>query len=761
MDIWAWVGETVEVLRMQEHARLADLIEELPRAVLAGRHDHAEALVPEAVALARAIDHPWIEVFVRHWLMQSRILHRCDVTSGLAEVIHLLDYAHGERTRECPQSVCVAQDVASAYGVLDGPGFARERIEVSQETLARIDPTWPCFECISGEQISAMLDDRQFAEAERFCRAQLDQMAQLGGEPPWAVCLNLCDALTALGRPAEALATIARLSDERAFPTRHVRYLLAKCRALADLGRADEAHACFVAAEPLQPEFFVAWARCARRLSALGVVRNDAELGTRVRRLARKLRANGSRWNLGRLVKIGAQLAIARNAHHIARLEIATGRALLSELRKPERLERDLSALADLCLPVAAAAPEDVDAFLAALGDDPEACLPELVAAHEAHPGHEGLVCTLARAFRALAFPEQAEEVLRSYVAHATSAESALDELARLWLQEGKHELLAKLVDDVPESVRAMVLWYSSLGAELRGHLDEAAQSIERALALEPEARRLQSRLALLYRRLQRPAEALSLLDGLVQGGEPGDDDWERMVVATQLGEHAKVRESAARLGFEFEGEEGPIDEPYAYCEIKLRDEQGREAEYRGLRISPVTARIISIVAPGARQRYGDVVLFDPEPLNPRPTDDEQANQDGDETEKKPPIFVFRAIQVLSPGGFRSYEVDGVHPGKDALDALRKALQELGAILSVRSDESYTLYRQEDEEGLAGVYAFIAAPASLPTADLHACLHAQTSAWVSPVTYRGLLQELGLDDDLARHRALAEELGLD
>src|SRR5512134_1999572 len=102
MDIWSWVREAERELRESGQVRLADIIDQLPTLVIESEHEQVEALVPEGVALARAIDHPWVEVFLRHWLAQSRIFYRNDVTHGMDELVRLLDFAHGERTASCP-----------------------------------------------------------------------------------------------------------------------------------------------------------------------------------------------------------------------------------------------------------------------------------------------------------------------------------------------------------------------------------------------------------------------------------------------------------------------------------------------------------------------------------------------------------------------------------------------------------------------------------------------------------------------------------
>jgi hypothetical protein len=66
----------------------------------------------------------------------------------------------------------------------------------------------------------------------------------------------------------------------------------------------------------------------------------------------------------------------------------------------------------------------------------------------------------------------------------------------------------------------------------------------------------------------------------------------------------------------------------------------------------------------------------------------------------------------------------------------------------------------EDEPTVQGVYIFIAVPRDLPANAVHRLLIDVTASWAGPITYRGLLAELGLEDELARHQKIAEELGL-
>ncbi|WP_204349551.1 hypothetical protein, partial [Stenotrophomonas maltophilia] len=76
---------------------------------------------------------------------RNRVGNQLEGETALADAVSLFELANRDDTQACPQSVCVTQDLASCYANVDGPGWVEERIEVCDETLARIDPTWACF----------------------------------------------------------------------------------------------------------------------------------------------------------------------------------------------------------------------------------------------------------------------------------------------------------------------------------------------------------------------------------------------------------------------------------------------------------------------------------------------------------------------------------------------------------------------------------------------------------------------------------------
>jgi hypothetical protein len=228
---------------------------------------------------------------------------------------------------------------------------------------------------------------------------------------------------------------------------------------------------------------------------------------------------------------------------------------------------------------------------------------------------------------------------------------------------------------------------------------------------------------------------------------EAGPHDWDRMLVATLLGDWATVRHSARRLGFEIAGE-GPIDESWGLCRIRFDDEPGAPRDVWAARTGPVTARILEVARPPRPQRYGDVVAFDAAPLNQAPADGE--------TERKKHVWVYPFVATVRAGGFRAFEIDGAHPGKEAWQAIDDALATLGCEFQVLSGEDYRVR----SDTLAGVFAVVAIPGERALREVSDALREATHALEHSLTWTDLAREAG-DTDLAiEHSRLAEAYGL-
>ena len=745
MDIWAWVREAERGLAENGRGRLAELMLRLPGLVCDDRHAEVDALVPEALALAREVESPWIEVFVRHWYLQSRILHRHQVERFLPEAVALIELASRPEARDCPQSVCATQDLVNCYAHADGPGWVPERLAASEETLARINASWPCFSCISSEKAAALVDGGRPEEALRFLDAQETALVQRGDEDDF--CGSRVQALMALGRFEEALA----LNDASKHPGRGQSFELSRAidraRLLLRSGRAPEAKAALPPFELIAGTHlhYPGWTDAVERLAEAGQMENDWSLEVRLFGIQRELAANGVVRDAFDVARARVRLALARGRRATAARALEAARALVPRLRRPLDAPAQLLELeAALGAPSAGLGFDD-ETTLPILGEDPEVDLERLEVLRAASPDDETLMVAEARALMALGEERCARERLEPLAARSREAARAL---AGLLVGAGDREaLVAQAEAAVGPELGALGWWAITTFEHRRGDLEAARAAVARVLALDPaatEPRRLFAELAREAGELDVALEELARLTA--EGTEPGPADWDRMTVATLLGRWDRVRASAARLELDVPPGEGPIETGGGLCRVKLPGPDGQVlfAERTG----PVTATILEIGPPGPPCPYRDQVVFDAAPLNAPP----EAGEEEEHT------FVFPAVGVLAPGGFASFALEGIRPSAEALEAFEAGLSELGGALQVVSPEDYEVWQSASDAPAPGIYALLAVPAATELSRVAALL--DRLAEDQPVCSRARARALGAPARIAEEEALAEELNL-
>jgi hypothetical protein len=342
MDIWEWIEKTQDDLYEHGHERLADLIELVPEYVCDNEHQLVDGLVPEAIALARAAKHEWLELFFRHWNLQSRILHRHQVKEWLPEAVALLDFASRESTQRCPQSVCVTQDLANCYANADGPAYVEERMAVASESLSKIDPRWPCFSCISSEYASALIDGGRAAESIEFLRKQSSLLRRAGVEEDFRG--TMVEALIRAGRTEDALLLNSESESGGHGDAFDESKAIDQARILARLGRFEEAAAQLPRYEDAARTHssFFGWSEAALLLAEAGAL-HDPELDRRLRSFSDELAANGVARQAFEIAVLRARLAQAEARD--PKEAIAAARALISGLRRPLDALEKLAAL--------------------------------------------------------------------------------------------------------------------------------------------------------------------------------------------------------------------------------------------------------------------------------------------------------------------------------------------------------------------------------------------------------------------------------
>ena len=174
MDTWEWYNKYSQELRDAGQEYIPQIIDDFSEGVLHLQMEKCDSLLPEMKALNQVAKNPWLEIFIGHREMRHRQTNYEEGEKVLPDVVALFEKAHREEAKDCPQSICVTQDLSACYENIDAPGWANERMAVCEETIARIDPTWSCFMCLSCEYASALMDSNRTEEAMVYIDRQID-----------------------------------------------------------------------------------------------------------------------------------------------------------------------------------------------------------------------------------------------------------------------------------------------------------------------------------------------------------------------------------------------------------------------------------------------------------------------------------------------------------------------------------------------------------------------------------------------------------
>ncbi|MCD0482461.1 hypothetical protein LO771_08610 [Streptacidiphilus sp. ASG 303] len=799
-DIWAWVRDTHGSLAEAGHHRLAQAIVDIPGHATDGRSAQLDAVHPEALAAARALDLPWVEVYLRHWRLQSLLNKRQQGEAALAEAVSLLEFAHREETADCPQSVCTVQDFAICHARIDGPGYVAERLAVLDETLERVEPSRACFDCLSREYSDTLEDDGRPADALAHLDAAAARMHAAGQHPSLDLHLSRAGALHLLGRHEEVLTALDEAEKGRLArglkPDEDDRrsLALARARALAALGRAEEAAQLLPSAEDAEeyPDLRAHWAETVEVLAGLGAVPADAALGARLARWAGYLDGVGSHRPCLDLVLVAGRLAVARGARTVALALADTAERKLADLRRTDGVADRTAALRAAAealpvpgLPVPAegllawlsgqdgpvedgpaedAAAEDGDGQGARTPHDPEAHLDLVAAARAQRPGDSGLLVAQASLLGALGLARPAADLMwRGLDAHPDD-EHLAGALVGALVEARDGDGVRRLADRLAAAGRAEEAhWTRARWAAAEARWSEVAEECAAIVARAPDrinTRRLWARAAAElgdHAAVQRLCEEI-LEHALPDGGAGpeeehrtvrGADLWALVVAATVNRDWAAVRAAACRLGMEFDSDEGPVDEEWQVVAVRVTGDRGTHTDLPAVRTGPATARILPVTGDDVPVNHGDTVVFEPSLLEPRPQTEEELRH------WRP---LFGMVALLDPAGYTTYWIDGAWPGDEAWAALRDGLRGLGYGVWAWSGGGYRVTDPGGGEPLPGLYAAVGVPPLASAAEADAHLARLTAGWEHPLAWPGLAEAAGADT--APHRDTVERYGL-
>jgi tetratricopeptide (TPR) repeat protein len=761
MDIWAWVNRRSDDLRKAGQGRVAELIWSIPRDQNEDKVEQVQAVMPEAIAAARALEDPWLEVYFRHWGMQNRLNNLCEGESALADATAALEFAHREETKDCPQSVCATQDLSIVYGNTDGPGYAPERMEVVDETLARINPTWQCFTCLSIEHSSTLEDMGRFDEAHAYMDRQTEALENAGEEVDSRFRWHQANILPRLGRAEEALKLFDELDalDDSSAEDDRVSRAINRAWALATLGRIDEAWELLPKWSDLTPSDYPNWTETLEALVAARPELNTWNAGGAFQSaLDYTVKVGSIRFALDIALRHG-RLAVGRGARTTATRALAAARAMLPRLHRAMDAPARVQALSDMIeampaapqLPVPAA--ELLDHLRSAASDNLERDLEWLLAASRERPDDVDLHLATANVMHALTLKQQGVELLlRDLESHPGERRlvNGVLGLAHGWGGDDVYQRLVTLVEPHDPFFGHVV---RSVWSQARDNWSEAMTQASAALELRPDDHDATMMLAgSAFKAGEYEKATTSWLRTLAADGAKMEahEGWNLLAAASACRNWDAVREVAARKSMELTGTGGVVEEDWEACIVVFSD-AGIERRYGAQRTGPVTARIMEPAQLDETQHAGDWVVFDATPVDPPPDDEE---------ERKRFWYTYRVVHVLEPGGFgETWLLDGAHPRDEEWATLRDGIRARHwAGWNVTGPD----YRVTDPSGnlknLRGFLVFVAAPRFVTPAEVHDALTEMTTGWRHPLSWLKLAEAAG--KDVERHQSIVDRYGL-
>ncbi|MFE4975201.1 hypothetical protein ACFRAR_24240 [Kitasatospora sp. NPDC056651] len=796
-DIWAWVRDAHRQLAEAGHHRLADAIVELPGHATQGRNEQLDALYPEAVAAARSLGLPWVEVYLRHWRMQNLLNKRQQGETVLPEAVDLLDFAHREETASCPQSVCVVQDFAICHARVDGPGYVAERLAVVGETLERIEPARACYDCLSREYSDALEDDGRAAEALDYLDSAANRMRAAGQQVSLRFQQARAGTLHLLGRHQEVLElldTAERAEQAQGSPLdeRDERWgALLRARAFAGLGRTEEALALLPerSEAELHADLRGAWTQTVELLVAAGAWENDTELGAVLAGWVGYLDDVGAHRPCVDLLLTAGRLALARGARTVALTLAAAGERKLTRLRRTDGVAEQVAALRTaaeaLPRPELPVPPGELAAHLAEARVPFETGADLLSVALDRYRGEQAgatdLTVLLATVLGSLGHARAAADLLWRGLDATPGDEELTGALGEMLIEARDGEGVRRLADLLSLTAPADGHWIRARWAGAEGRWAEALEQCRAILALDDEVlntRRLAAHAATelgdhataqryYLELLERATPLGATADGTDEDGGPAEgtdedgghravqvpDLWHLITAATANRDWAVVRSTGALLDIEFDEPEGPVDEGWQLVTIRATRTNGTTADLPAVRTGPATARILPVLGEDLTLNHGDVVVFGPALLESPPGEDAPE----EERERWRPVFGF--LTLLDPAGYTTYWIDGGWPGDDPWVRLREDLVQEGYALWAYSGDQYRITDPaEDGDTLPGVYAALGVPPTASAAEADALLHRLTGDWPHPLAWPALAKAAGVDLD--RHEEIVERYGL-
>jgi hypothetical protein len=782
MDIWGWVSTRQTTLIKEGNQRLAELIDIISDACCDDRHTEVDLIFPEALQLSRDVGDKKLELFFRHWHLQSQVLRRNNVAGLLEESISLLQFSHEEEVKDCPQRICAVQDLAASYGIKDGPGFAQERIDVCEETYKEIDPNWPCFECISTEHISALLDAKQYEEALEFADKQQGKRLAAGlGSKQTDFALAYGEILIGLGKFDQAITEIKAASGFGGGASFDRKKSLLLSLAYSLKGSFTEAKTELLDFEEVLKahNYFSIWIEVNANLLKSDQIECEQSLIQKFHRLSALLEENGALRKSLVANKTIFDISIRFGFVYSAKIAIERMQNLVPQL------QQDLGASEQVkeCIRVLEQAEKEKagtsvdfdintdDATFESLSLEQQFSWCKTADSCNANSETLNHAVRQADCYAQYYYSHKGKELLQQvfmknqtlpdihftygrYLINNVGNQAVIDEFNRL-------DMTA-----LTPSAKLDVLLLLGIANE-KTNTEKAIAYFRQALEIDEQSTLVISRLAKTLFNTQKYLEAQALFSALSElETTDTDHQWDILVCASINKDWPTARQAALAIGMELDSESGQIDENWGSILIDIASEHEKENLLFARRTGPVSATITAMSGPNEQQRFNEKVIFEPIALNElNQTDDE-----GDHHDENGRYYqVFRHLHTASSVDYFTFAIDGFHPGKEALQSLSDELIALGAVVSTRSDERYTIDIEGGNETIEclGVYIYVLVP-SEPTTDATTAtlirvsdiLKSASKDFEKPIIWPILAERISDEDTLLKQKAIENQYGI-
>ncbi|MEW1836625.1 tetratricopeptide repeat protein [Nonomuraea angiospora] len=756
VDIWAWVGETQQQLSEAGNVGLAMALGDLPAQAYEGRYPQLDVMAPAIAQQAEALELPWLEFYARYWHLIGRIGDRAQGAVAIDDAQQLLAFAQREDVRECPAAPAAVEALVVAWANTDGPGYASERLEALGAHLEGMSPEKPAFTGLVTQYVAALIDAGKPGEAVTYAESAVERLRVAGREASWELGAESARALLAAGRADDALTALQAAAEFQADDpvAKEHRDGVRRALILATLGRTAEAVDALPDLDVVgeHPRVFVEWSQAVSKLASSSQITNTWQLGRVLRQWIDYFGMMGGYRARVELALVAGDLAIARQGVWQARLLADLAESAAAELRESEGVADRVAALraaADATSEPEAPGPLDerVGLFDAADGFNAD---PERWVGWLAPLSGEDLEATRRHTTTLgfLGYPATGADIYWKMLVDtgdiATADSDDVAYLTTLLVEARQDERLEQMAAMLPHAAQHLTL---ARLHSARERWEETVEAAEHAVAAGAglDARRLLSGAAQQLDANSRAAEVLlEVIDELAD-----EDVWRMIVMATSAEDWDTVRKGAAKIGMPIKSKEGPIEEEMGLIRLILPAPDGGQRQVLSIRTGPATARLALPQPRGMDYNAGDLVVFDPQLLEPVP-DDPQEQQNF-----VPP---FAAVRILRPGGYTSYFFDGAAPSEEDWAEFTEVMAERGWPMWVYSDENYTITHPSSGEALPGVFGWVAVPPNVSPSEVDALLDDATERWVHPLAWLDLAREI--DVEVERHERIVKEYGL-